>query len=234
MCPFSPATISGLSYIFRRLSNVWLTSRFPGLLVSVDVWLSNMAGKPFLEQGSRQTLAIYTGLVCGSLFLAMLRALLFYMASLSSSARLHDRMAVSLLKAPVLFFDTNPLGRILNRFSKDIGSLDEVLPTFFISSIQMSLFVVTATLLPAVVNPWLLFAIVPVVVAFFSIVQYYLKSSRELKRLESICRSPVFSHVAETLNGLDTIRVRRREKDFFQQFCRWVILSTQHNRHLHF
>ena len=165
-------------------------------------------------------MAIYVGLVCGSFLLAMLRALAFYMASLNSSETLHDRMILAILKAPVLFFDTNPAGRILNRFSKDIGSLDEILPTYFLTSNQMILSSITAILIPAVVNPWLLLVVVPVIAAFLHIVLYYLKSSRELKRMESICRSPVFSHFAETLNGLDTIRTRRRQKDFFQQLCR--------------
>ena len=197
-----------------------LSVDLPGFLVSVDIWLSHLVKKPISEQGSRQSIATYVGLVCGSFLFAILRALAFYMASLSSSETLHDRMILAILKAPVLFFDTNPAGRILNRFSKDIGSLDEILPTNFLTSNQMILSSITAILMPAVVNPWLLLVVVPVIVAFLYVVQYYLKSSRELKRMESISRSPVFSHFAETLNGLDTIRTRRRQKDFFQQFCR--------------
>ena len=165
-------------------------------------------------------MAIFTGLVCATLLFAMLRSFLFYQASMSSSEHLHDRMVLAILKAPVLFFDTNPVGRILNRCSKDVGSLDEVLPTIFLTSIQMVLFSTAAMMLPSVLNPWLLLAVVPVIVSFICIVRYYLKSSRELKRLESICRSPIFSHISETLNGLDTIRSRGRQQDFVEQFYR--------------
>ena len=191
-----------------------------GVFVSVDVWLSYLVNKPMAEQGSFQNMAVYTGLVCGALFFGMLRSFLFYLASLSSAARLHDRMIVAILKSPVLFFDTNPLGRILNRFSKDVGAIDEVLPTHFLNSLQVLLFLAAATILPATVNAWVLLAAIPFCVTCVYLGKYYLKSSRELKRLESICRSPIFSHFSETMNGLDTIRNRGRQRDFMHQFCR--------------
>ena len=203
-----------------------------GLLVTLDVWLSHLVKTPLEEQRSQTTLATYSGIVCAALCLAMLRAFLFYQVSLSSSEQLHDRMTLAILKAPVLFFDTNPVGRILNRFSKDVGCMDEILPTFFLMFIQMGSFTIAATLLPALLNPWLFLAVVPVVISFIYIVKYYLKSSRELKRLESICRSPVFSHISETLNGLDTIRSRRRQKDFIHQFYRYLRNSKTISQHL--
>ena len=189
-------------------------------MVSLDVWLSHIVQTSTEEQRSGKNTAIYAGMVSAVLVFAMLRAFLFYYVSLRSSEQLHDRMTLSILKAPVLFIDTNPVGRILNRFSKDVGSMDEVLPNFFLNSIQLVLYATSATLLPALLNPWVFLAVVPVVISFVCIVKYYLKSSRELKRLESICRSPVFSHISETLNGLDTIRSRKRQKNFIQQFYR--------------
>ena len=141
---------------------------------------------------------------------------------LRCSERLHDKMVVALLQAPVLFFDSNPAGRILNRFSKDVGCMDELLPQRFLFSIQLVLLLFTSVIVPSVANPWLLFAIVPLTVLVLYISKYYLKTSRELKRLESISRSPVFSHISETLNGLDTIRTRRRQREFVDQFNRYV------------
>ena len=106
----------------------------------------------------------------------------------------------------------------MNRFSRDIGCLDELLPKTFLLSIQYALMVSTAILVPAATNPWLLLVFVPVTFLAVYVTSYYLKTSRELKRLESICRSPVFSHVSETLNGLDTIRTRKRQHDFVDRF----------------
>ena len=151
-----------------------------------------------------------------------MRAREFLSASLRCSERLHDKMVVAVLQAPVLFFDSNPVGRIMNRFSKDVGCLDEVLPKTFLMSIQLVLLLFTTVLVPTVTNPWLLFIVVPLAVSVVCISKYYLKMSRELKRLESTCRSPVFSHFSETLNGLDTIRTRGRQRDFVDQFHRYI------------
>ena len=179
-----------------------------------------MINKSNQEQQNETSLVIYAGMLGTALFFSMLQAFLFFHISLKSSEQLHDRMTLAILKAPVLFFDTNPVGRILNRFSKDIGSMDEVLPAFFLSAIQQVLFTIFATILPSLLNPWIILAVVPLVASFIYTVTYYLTSTREIKRLESIYRSPVFSHICKTLNGLDTIRSRRRQEDFIQEFYR--------------
>ena len=190
------------------------------LYVSLDVWLSNMVKKSREEQQSEMNLVIYAGMLGTALFFGLLRALLFYHVSLRSSEQLHDQMTLAILKAPMLFFDTNPLGRILNRFSKDVGSMDEILPTFFLSAIENLLLTIAAIILPSLLNPWILLIVAPLVISCIYIVKYYLISTRELKRLESIYRSPVYSHISETLNGLDTIRSRRRQEDFIHEFYR--------------
>ena len=151
---------------------------------------------------------------------AIIRSLGFLLASLKCSERLHDKMVFAVLQAPVLFFDSNPVGRIMNRFSKDIGCLDEVLPRTFFVAIQEVLVVFTSILVPTVTNPWFLVVVAPITALVVYLLRYYLKTSRELKRLESICCSPVFSHISETLDGLDTIRTRQRERDFVDQFHR--------------
>ena len=190
------------------------------LLVSLDVWLSNLVNKSREEQWSEMNLVIYVVMLGTTLFLCLLRAFLFYHVSLRSSEQLHDQMTLAILKAPMLFFDTNPLGRILNRFSKDVGSMDEIVPHFFLSAIQFVLFTISAIILPSLLNPWILLVVAPLVISCIYIVKYYLISTRELKRLESIYRSPVFSHISETLNGLDSIRSRRRQEDFIHEFYR--------------
>ena len=131
-------------------------------------------------------------------------------------------MVVAILQAPVLFFDSNPAGRILNRFSNDIGCMDELLPKTFLWAIHRLLLMLTLIVIPIATNLWLLFAVVPLIGFAVYISKYYLKTSRELKRLESICRSPVFSHISETLIGLDTIRTRRIQSHFVDAFSRYV------------
>ena len=190
------------------------------MIVAPDVWLSLLTKKLPEDQKDNTNLTIYACLVSASLISAFIRAYGFLLVSLRCSERLHDKMVLSILQAPVQFFDSNPVGRILNRFSKDVGCLDELLPKTFLVSIQRVLLVFASIIIPTVTNPCLLFLMVPLIVLVVYISKYYLKTSRELKRLQSICCSPVYSHFSETLNGLDTIRTRRRQRDFVDQFYR--------------
>ena len=196
------------------------------MLVFPDVWLLFLIKKLPEDQRDDINLAIYGCLVGASFIFAIIRAYGFLLVSLRCSERLHDKMVLAVLQAPVLFFDSNPVGRILNRFSKDIGCLDEELPKIFLISIQFILILLTGILVPVFTNPWLLCVVVPLTMLALYISKYYLKTSRELKRLESICRSPVFSHISETLDGLDTIRTRGKEGDFMDRFYRYLQFHT--------
>ena len=192
------------------------------LLVSSDVWLLTLTRKHPEEQRDKINLITYGCLVGASFIFAFIRAYSFLVVSLRCSAHLHDKMVLVVLQAPVLFFDSNPAGRIMNRFSKDVGCMDEVLPKTFLMSIQLVLLLFTSILVPTVSNPWLLLVVVPITLFAKLISRYYLKTSRELKRLESVCRSPVFSHISETLDGLETIRTRGNQRDFIERFYRYL------------
>ena len=193
------------------------------MIVSPDAWLSLLSKKHPADQRHKINLTIYGCLVGASFVFGIIRAYGFLSVCLRCSERLHDKMVWAVLQAPVLFFDSNPVGRIMNRFSKDIGCLDEVLPKTFLRSIQFILVLFAGILVPTVTNPWLLVVVVPLAILVVFISRYYLKTSRELKRLESICRSPVFSHISETLDGLETIRTRGKQRYSVDHFYRYKI-----------
>ena len=196
------------------------------MLVACDVWLSLLVKKNPEDQKCQRNLYIYGSLVLVSFTFLVFRAFGFYLVSLRCSECLHNKMVAAVLQAPVFFFDSNPIGRIMNRFSKDIGCMDEVLPKTFLRAIQRTLLMFSSILLPTVINPWILFAVVPLALLAGLISRYYLKTSRELQRMESVSRSPVFSHFSETLDGLDTIRTRKKEGEFMDKFCRSLPLDT--------
>ena len=168
--------------------------------------------------------SVYGCLAVVSLLFILTRTYVLLSYFLRCSKRLHDKMVVATLQAPFLFFDSNSLGRILNRFSKDIGQLDEQLPRTFQLAVDSTLNVLAPLIVTAPINPWLIFILMPLIVVAIHLSTYYLKTSREIKRLASISRSPVFSHISETLDGLETIRTRERQSDFVDQFYRWVCL----------
>lgn len=89
----------------------------------------------FLDTNS--AIYVYAGLIAAMIIFAILRSYLFFRSTSKASKNLHDRMFNCLLKAPMRFFDTNPSGRVLNRFSKDTGAMDEILPRVLNEAIQV-------------------------------------------------------------------------------------------------
>ena len=164
---------------------------------------------------------IYGGLLCIALLLVITRVVLLFETLVNSSKRLYDRMTIAILKAPVLFYDTNPVGRILNRFTGDVAILDELLPYAFVDTVQLFLYSAATVIFTSILNPWIIFAVVPLLIAFFMVGRRYNKTFRELRRLESLNRSPVFSHFSNTLEGLATIRAYQKEKSFLEELFRF-------------
>ena len=127
---------------------------------------------------------------------------------------LHSEMLDNVLKLPQSFFDTTPMGRIINRFSKDIYVLDDQLPRSFLMYFR-TLFTLSAIyIVNLMVSSWFSVIAVPLMWIYGSIQKYYLATSRQLKRLESTSRSPVYAHFQESLNGVSTIRAFKQQARF--------------------
>lgn len=163
-------------------------------------------------------LGIYSGLTAATLVFGFMRSLSMFDALVRSSQTLHDRMFNAILRTPVRFFDINPIGRILNRFSKDIGQVDSLLPWTFVDFIQVFLQVIGVIAVASSVIPWILIPVLPLLIVFLFLRRYFLQTSRNIKRLESTTRSPVFSHLSSTLQGLWTIRAFKAEERFQRSF----------------
>ncbi|KAI8844977.1 ABC transporter type 1, transmembrane domain-containing protein [Chytridium lagenaria] len=131
----------------------------------------------------------------------------------------HDSLMSRLLYAPMRFFETTPIGRILNRASKDIGQIDlEVM--FSVDNVAKTVFEAVAIFFViSSIAPFFIAAIIPLGCIHMMISRRYLKASRSLKRLESVTRSPIYSMFSETLNnsGVSTIRAYCAEKEFIDE-----------------
>ena len=185
-------------------------------------WLSRMTEMPYEQQKNYTTLLVYGSIVTASFLLTTVTSFLFYLTLLNASENLHNEMTKAVIKAPVLFFDTNPVGRILNRFSKDVGNMDDRLPPIFLFAVQLCLYFFSATILSAAANVWLFITCAPLTVLFIYLAKYYLKSSREVRRLEAVTCSPVYSLIADTVAGQEVIRSSEMEDDFLKTFYRLV------------
>uniref|UniRef100_A0A8C3ILS1 Multidrug resistance-associated protein 4 n=1 Tax=Chrysemys picta bellii TaxID=8478 RepID=A0A8C3ILS1_CHRPI len=163
-------------------------------------------------------ICLILGLTVTTVLFGIVRSLLVFTVLVNAGQTLHNKMFQSLLKAPVLFFDRNPIGRILNRFSKDIGHLDDLLPLTILDFIQTLLQIFGVVAVAVAVIPWILIPLVPLCILFIFLRRYFLDTARDIKRLESTTRSPVFSHLSTSLQGLWTIRAFKAEQRFQELF----------------
>uniref|UniRef100_A0A5G2R8U0 Multidrug resistance-associated protein 4 n=1 Tax=Sus scrofa TaxID=9823 RepID=A0A5G2R8U0_PIG len=145
-------------------------------------------------------------------------SLLMFYILVNSSQTFHNKMLESILRAPVLFFNRNPAGRILNRFSKDTGHMDDLLPQIIQDFMQTFLLVMGVVGVMVVVIPWTVIPLIPLGIIFFVLRRYFLETSRDVKRLECTTRSPVFSHLASSLQGRWTIRAFKAQQRFQELF----------------
>ncbi|KAJ4703013.1 ABC transporter C family member 2-like [Melia azedarach] len=177
------------------------------LRVSSSTWLSY-----WTDQGSSTTHGplfynlIYSLLSFSQVLVTLANSYWLIISSLHAARRLHNAMLHSILRAPMVFFHTNPLGRIINRFAKDMGDIDRNVAIFvnmFLGQVSQLL---STFVLIGVVSTMSLWAIMPLLVLFYAAYLYYQSTAREVKRLDSITRSPVYAQFGEALNGLTTIR----------------------------
>ncbi|GMM34216.1 hypothetical protein DASC09_015410 [Saccharomycopsis crataegensis] len=154
-------------------------------------------------------LGLFSGLAIFSVSLSF-----SYFSAISASKAIHEELVTSILKSPMSFFETTPTGRVLNRFSEDISKIDQRFPrslNFFSVTVVKTayLFGLIIYTLPSTIIFVILLSFV------FSYTQtYYIAASRQTKRFASITRSPVYSHIHETLIGVDTIRAFDQENRF--------------------
>ncbi|KAM9344115.1 LOW QUALITY PROTEIN: ATP-binding cassette sub-family C member 4-like [Pholidichthys leucotaenia] len=171
-------------------------------------------------------LGVYAGLTASSVVFGLLGSLVFFNVLVSSAQTLHNLMFNAILRTSVHFFNLNPIGRILNRFSKDIGYLDSLLPWMFVDFIQVFLQVIGVIAVAITIIPWILIPVLLLLAVFLFLRHYFLQTSRDIMRLESTTRSPVFSHLSSSLQGLSSIRAFKVQKRFQQMFNEYQDLHS--------
>uniref|UniRef100_A0A673LNI6 ABC-type glutathione-S-conjugate transporter n=1 Tax=Sinocyclocheilus rhinocerous TaxID=307959 RepID=A0A673LNI6_9TELE len=150
-------------------------------------------------------------------FLVFLGTILLADGSISASRSLHTSLLSNILKVPMVFFDTTPSGRIVNRFAKDIFTVDEMIPMSFRSWILCLLGVLGTLFVICLATPIFTAVVVPMAVIYYFVQRFYVATSRQLRRLDSVSRSPIYSHFGETVSGLSVIRAYGHQQRFLKQ-----------------
>ncbi|KAJ8130268.1 hypothetical protein O1611_g3362 [Lasiodiplodia mahajangana] len=149
-------------------------------------------------------------------FLALVRDLWLFFGSLTASWKLHKRLMTAVSRAKFKFFDVTPLGQLMNRFSKDLEAVDQEVAGVAIGVMTCAMGIAITVVLIAAITPGFLVAAVFITALFAFVAMFYLRASRDLKRLESVNRSPLFQQFGETLSGVTTIRAYGDERRFIR------------------
>uniref|UniRef100_A0A8C7LIJ5 Canalicular multispecific organic anion transporter 2-like n=1 Tax=Oncorhynchus kisutch TaxID=8019 RepID=A0A8C7LIJ5_ONCKI len=185
--------------------------------IGANVWLSqwtNDAAQNVTQENVSMRVGVYAALGMAQGLLVMVSSFTLAMGNIGAARKLHYALLDNKFHTPQSFFDTTPIGRVINRFSKDIYVIDEALPstvlmflgTFF-SSLSTMIVIVASTPIFAVV-------IAPLAFIYIFVQRFYVATSRQLKRLESVSRSPIYSHFSETVTGSSVIRAYCRHDAF--------------------
>ncbi|CAH0722571.1 unnamed protein product, partial [Brenthis ino] len=173
-----------------------------------------------------QYIMIHGAIVAVIILMTHLRVIPFANLCVNASQKLHDSMFSTMIKGIMRFFDTSSSGRILNRFTKDMGALDETLPRSLLDVFQIYGTLLFILVLNAIVLYWTLIPSFVLMVFFFFFVKLYLRTAQGVKRLEGTTKSPVFGMVTSSLNGIATIRSAGAQQRLVDDFDNHQDLHT--------
>jgi len=193
---------------------------YQGFSVGSNIWLSSWADDPraSTDPGVRNMyLAVYGGLGVLQSLSIMVATTVLSIFTLNAAIKLHHSMLMRILKSPMSFFDTTPLGRILNRFSKDIDIVDNTIPMTMRMVLNQLLNVLGTLVAIVFAMPIFIVVVIPIAVVYYFLQKFYVATARQVKRMESISRSPIFTHFSETITGSSTIRAFDRTESFIRE-----------------
>uniref|UniRef100_A0A182J6S8 ABC-type glutathione-S-conjugate transporter n=1 Tax=Anopheles atroparvus TaxID=41427 RepID=A0A182J6S8_ANOAO len=191
-------------------SSIWLTDWSEDPEAITDTSVRDMYLGVYGALGGVQSIALFLGSV------------LIALGCLKAARKSHDKLLESSMRMPMSFFDTTPLGRIINRFSKDVDVVDNVLPMTIRAWLLFLFSVVGVFVVIGISTPIFLAVVPPLMIIYYFVQRFYIDTSRQLKRLESVTRSPIYSHFGESIGGQSTIRAYGQQERFTQESERRV------------
>ena len=192
------------------LALISIQSLWQALQVGSDWWLSKWSQQSSQEQSAAgaqdRNLLVYAGLSLGAALMVLARTMIVSSRGLRGARTLFLWQTEAVVRAPMRFFETTPVGRILTRATEDQNSVDTQLCFAFGSLLAQGFSFAGQLLMTAFITRYMLIPVVPMLYVYVKITLLYLESSRELQRIQSIAKSPVLSHVSATASGAPTIR----------------------------
>ena len=182
--------------------------------VGNNLWLSFWSRRQFEGRTDKFYIGIYASFGFAQAFAYFALGFGVTVIGNRASSGMHSSAVRRVLQAPMSFFDTTPQGRIINRFSKDIDTMDNLLSDSFRMFLTTFSSIVGSFILSIVIYHYFAAALGPLLIMFYLFALYYRASAREIKRIDSVLRSSVYAQFGETLTGLSTVRAYREQDRF--------------------
>ncbi|KAF5294167.1 hypothetical protein FQR65_LT10878 [Abscondita terminalis] len=174
-----------------------------------------------LNESHNYLMKLYSIVMLTTAIFTIVRSFVFFLFTSRASSNIHNIVLNKLLNTKITFFDTNLSGNVLNRFSRDLGVIDEQLPPMASESLRVTLSLVAVFAVVSSVNIYFIIPSIMFMIILYFGRRYYIKTGRSLRRLEGAARSPVIGHLNATMDGLITIRANGAQK----------ILETEFDKH---
>ncbi|XP_041445573.1 ATP-binding cassette sub-family C member 8 isoform X2 [Xenopus laevis] len=200
------------------------------VMVAIDFWLAkwtsaaitnqsvaNCSGKEVCHFDHSPYSMTFSILSCVGIIMCLATSIAVERTGLRVAKKLHSSLLNAIILAPMRFFETTPLGSILNRFSADFNTIDQHIPATLECLSRSTLLCVSALAVISYVTPVFLISLVPLAIVCYFIQKHFRVASRDLQQLEDSTQLPLLSHFAETVEGLTTIRAFRYEPRFRQK-----------------
>uniref|UniRef100_A0AC11DAJ1 ATP binding cassette subfamily C member 8 n=1 Tax=Ovis aries TaxID=9940 RepID=A0AC11DAJ1_SHEEP len=206
------------------------------VLVAIDYWLAKWTDSALTLSPTARNCSlsqecplnqtgyamVFTVLCSLGIVLCLITSVTVEWTGLKVAKRLHRSLLNQIILAPMRFFETTPLGSILNRFSSDCNTIDQHIPSTLECLSRSTLLCVSALAVISYVTPVFLVALLPLAVVCYFIQKYFRVASRDLQQLDDTTQLPLLSHFAETVEGLTTIRAFRYETRFQQKLLEYT------------
>lgn len=177
-------------------------------------------------------LVVYVSISVGACVIGTARYYALMKAGIEASRNLFDDLTYAVLRAPLRWLDTVPLGRILNRFTTDIYLVDVRMGYDIGMLVGKALEVSGILIAGMVVSPLAIVFAIVILVICLRMSLTYLTGAREVKRLESTARSPIFDHFGSCLTGLTTIRAFKKADTYLETMYTKISVHARMSWHL--
>ncbi|XP_024869920.1 multidrug resistance-associated protein 1 isoform X5 [Temnothorax curvispinosus] len=208
---------------FLSISTIVMNAVFQSFSIGSSVWLSvwsndNSVRNDTIDTAKRDMyLGVYGALGFGQGVTVFAMALFLAKGTVVASRRIFESTLQLVLHNPMSFFDRTPTGRILSRLGKDIDVIDNILPVILRTWITCLFSVIATLVVISYSTPIFIVVILPIGAIYYFIQRFYVATSRQLKRLESVSRSPIYSHFSESVTGAQIIRAYGVQEQFIHE-----------------